>query len=68
MFADWFQGLFANDMAIDLGTATTLIYVKVEASVNEPSVGDPERPSRRPPRSRSRKRSEGNARQDARVD
>ena len=39
MFADWFQGLFANDMAIDLGTATTLIYVKGRGIVaNEPSV------------------------------
>jgi len=36
---DWFYGLFSNDLAIDLGTANTLIYVKGEGIVcNEPSV------------------------------
>jgi rod shape-determining protein MreB len=35
----WFGGLFANDIAIDLGTATTLIYVKGRGIVSrEPSV------------------------------
>ena len=28
MVFDWVQGLFSNDLAIDLGTATTLIYVR----------------------------------------
>ena len=32
-------GLFSNDMAIDLGTANTLVYVKGRGIVlNEPSV------------------------------
>ena len=32
-------GLFSNDMAIDLGTANTLVYVKGQGIVlNEPSV------------------------------
>ncbi len=36
---DWFYGLFSNDLAIDLGTATTLIYVKGRGIVScEPSV------------------------------
>lgn len=35
----WFHGLFANDIAIDLGTATTLIYIKGRGIVSrEPSV------------------------------
>jgi rod shape-determining protein MreB len=39
MLFDWFQGLFSNDLAIDLGTATTLIYVKGKGIVScEPSV------------------------------
>jgi rod shape-determining protein MreB len=34
-----FRGLFSNDLAIDLGTANTLIYVKGQGIVlNEPSV------------------------------
>ena len=34
-----FQGLFSNDLAIDLGTANTLIYLRGEGIVcNEPSV------------------------------
>lgn len=38
MFAAFF-GLFSNDLAIDLGTANTLIYVKSKGVVlNEPSV------------------------------
>ncbi|MFH2010226.1 MAG: rod shape-determining protein [bacterium] len=36
---DWFYGLFSNDMAIDLGTATTLTYLKGKGIVShEPSV------------------------------
>src|SRR5215831_13835905 len=36
---DWLHGLFSNDLAIDLGTANTLIYVKGEGIVScEPSV------------------------------
>ncbi len=35
----WFSSLFANDIAIDLGTATTLIYIKGRGIVSrEPSV------------------------------
>ena len=36
---DFFRGLFSNDLAIDLGTANTLIYQKGSGIVcNEPSV------------------------------
>jgi rod shape-determining protein MreB len=39
MLFDWFYGLFSNDLAIDLGTATTLTYVRDRGIVaNEPSV------------------------------
>src|SRR3989454_8266651 len=39
MILDSLLGLFSNDLAIDLGTANTLIYVKSEGIVsNEPSV------------------------------
>ena len=39
MLFDWAYGLFSNDLAIDLGTATTLIYVKGRGIVScEPSV------------------------------
>jgi rod shape-determining protein MreB len=39
MMFDWLYGLFSNDLAIDLGTATTLIYVKGKGIVScEPSV------------------------------
>ena len=39
MMFDWVNGLFSNDLAIDLGTATTLIYVKGKGIVScEPSV------------------------------
>ena len=39
MFLDWIFGFFSNDMAIDLGTATTLVYVKGKGIVlNEPSL------------------------------
>src|SRR3954447_18320660 len=39
MIFDWFSGLCSNDLAIDLGTSNTLIYVKGKGIVcNEPSV------------------------------
>jgi rod shape-determining protein MreB len=39
MVFDLIRGMFSNDLAIDLGTANTLIYVKGEGIVcNEPSV------------------------------
>jgi len=39
MIFNWFYGLFSNDMAIDLGTATTLTYLKGRGIVShEPSV------------------------------
>jgi len=39
MFIDRIFGLFSNDLAIDLGTANTLVYVKGKGIVlNEPSV------------------------------
>src|SRR6202453_2826320 len=38
MIFDWLNGLFSNDLAIDLGTANTLIYVKGKGIVScEPS-------------------------------
>ena len=39
MLLDPVLGLFSNDLAIDLGTANTLVYVKGKGIVlNEPSV------------------------------
>jgi rod shape-determining protein MreB len=39
MFLDWLAGLFSNDLAIDLGTANTLVYLKGKGIViNEPTV------------------------------
>src|SRR6187399_2379815 len=39
MIFDWLYGLFSNDLVVDLGTATTLIYVKGKGIVScEPSV------------------------------
>src|ERR1700723_837447 len=39
MIFDWLHGLFSNGLAIDLGTANTLIYVKGKGIVScEPSV------------------------------
>src|SRR5512140_3645559 len=39
MVFGWISGLLSNDLAIDLGTATTLIYVKGRGIVScEPSV------------------------------
>ncbi len=47
MMLDWLYGLFSNDLAIDLGTATTLIYVKGKGIVScEPSVVAVQRDSR----------------------
>ena len=34
MIFDWLYGLFSNDLAIDLGTANTLIYVKGKGIVS----------------------------------
>src|SRR5574338_1546006 len=39
MLFDWVYGMFSNDLAIDLGTATTLTFVKGRGIVaSEPSV------------------------------
>ncbi len=39
MLFDWIYGMFSNDLAIDLGTANTLIYAKGKGIVlSEPSV------------------------------
>jgi rod shape-determining protein MreB len=39
MLVQWFFGMFSNDLAIDLGTANTLVFVKDKGIVlNEPSV------------------------------
>ncbi|MCY4381118.1 MAG: rod shape-determining protein [Proteobacteria bacterium] len=39
MLFNWLAGMFSNDLAIDLGTANTLVYLKGEGIVtNEPSV------------------------------
>ena len=39
MFLDQVMGVFSNDVAIDLGTANTLVYLKGKGIVlNEPSV------------------------------
>jgi rod shape-determining protein MreB and related proteins len=39
MFLDWMYGLFSNDLAIDLGTANILTFVRGRGIVsNEPSV------------------------------
>jgi rod shape-determining protein MreB and related proteins len=39
MILDWLAGMFSNDLAIDLGTANTLVYVKGKGIVtDEPSV------------------------------
>src|ERR1700741_1418319 len=47
MIFDWLAGLFSNDLAIDLGTANTLVYVKGKGIVtDEPSVGAVQRDAR----------------------
>ncbi len=47
MIYDWVSSLFSNDLAIDLGTSSTLIYVKGKGIVcDEPSVVAVQRDSR----------------------
>ena len=56
---DWLYGLFSNDLAIDLGTANTLIYVQGKGIVsNEPSVVAVQRDAQRRPRRSSPSASE----------
>src|ERR1043165_2268052 len=44
MLFDWVYGMFSNDLAIDLGTATTLTFVKGRGIVaNEPSRSEERR-------------------------
>jgi len=39
MIFDWISGMFSSDLAVDLGTSNTLIYMKSKGIVcNEPSV------------------------------
>lgn len=39
MIFDWLSGMFSSDLAIDLGTSNTIIYVRTRGIViNEPSV------------------------------
>lgn len=39
MLSNWLSGVFSNDMAIDLGTANTLVYVRGRGVIlSEPSV------------------------------
>lgn len=39
MIFDWFSGMFSSDLAVDLGTSNTLVYIKTRGVViNEPSV------------------------------
>ena len=68
MILDSLLGLFSNDLAIDLGTANTLIYVKGQGIVcNEPSVVAVQKDARGgAPRARRRRRGEGDARPHAR--
>ena len=60
---DFFKGYFSSDLAIDLGTANTLIYVRGKGIVLERAVGRRHPPGRRTqrqegdPGSRSRGRS-----------
>ena len=47
MLFDYILGKFSNDLAIDLGTANTLVYMKGKGIVlNEPSVVAVSRDSR----------------------
>ena len=47
MIFDWLAGKLSNDLAIDLGTANTLVFVKGEGIIiNEPSVVAVQRDSR----------------------
>ena len=38
MFFDWLAGMFSNDLAIDLGTANTLVYLKGQGIVTNERV------------------------------
>src|SRR5438552_17284288 len=39
MFYNLLAGMFANDLAVDLGTANTLVYVRGEGiALNDPSI------------------------------
>ena len=39
MFYNLLAGMFSNDLAVDLGTANTLVFVRGEGIVlNEPSI------------------------------
>ena len=45
MLISLLAGLFSNDLAIDLGTANTLVYAKGKGIVvNEPSIVAPHKP------------------------
>ncbi len=66
---DWLHTLFSRDLAIDLGTANTLIYIRGQGIVsNEPSVVAVQQDARggkkRPGRGQG---SEGDARAHARA-
>jgi actin-like ATPase involved in cell morphogenesis len=62
MLFDWLYGLFSNDLAIDLGTATTLTYVKGRGIVaNEPSVVAVQRDTRAQEGPRGRQGGQGDA-------
>ena len=68
MVLNSFWGMFSNDLAIDLGTANTLIYVKGQGIVcNEPSVVAVQKEARGGrQRARRRRRGEEDARAHAR--
>ena len=68
MLLDALFGMFSHDLAIDLGTANTLVYIKGKGVVcSEPSVVAVTRGRRRPRRAGARRRSrgEGDARPNA---
>ena len=68
LIIDTVLGWFSSDLAIDLGTANTLVYVKGRGIVvSEPSVVAVSRDSRGPDRSaRGRQGGKGDARPNAR--
>ena len=47
---EFFKGYFSSDLAIDLGTANTLIYVRGKGIVLERALGGRDPPGRRPQR------------------
>ena len=60
MLFDAIAGLFSHDLAIDLGTANTLVYVHGKGLVcSEPSVVAVIRDKNGPRRARARRRSRG---------